>query len=117
MKEHVVRKMGGLIPTEVLSRLHIINDMPVSEDLKRGRFGDALKDLGSEKAQILRLLIAFLSEYGPFETGVIAVVSLPVLMICRCHKKRLTEWRLCWWKNPLPEILSRSSNVWSTDYQ
>ena len=54
--------MGVLIPTEVLSRLHIINDMPVSEDLKRGRFGDALKDLGAEKAQILRLLIAFLTE-------------------------------------------------------
>ena len=62
LKEHVVRKMGVLIPTEVLSRLHIINDMPVSEDLKRGRFGDALKDVGVEKAQIIRLLIAFLTE-------------------------------------------------------
>lgn len=87
--------MGVVIPTEVLSRLHIINDMPVSEDLKRGRFGDALKDLGSEKAQILRLLIAFLSEYGPLETGVTVVVLLLVPMICRCHKKRLAEWRLC----------------------
>src|SRR5271170_6439360 len=54
--------MGFLIPMEVLSRLHIINDMPVSEDLKRGRFGDALKDIGVEKAQILRLLIVFLTE-------------------------------------------------------
>src|SRR5271155_1395324 len=62
LKEHIVRKMDVLIPTEVLSRLHIINDMPVSEDLKRGRFGDALKDVGVEKAQIIRLLIAFLTE-------------------------------------------------------
>jgi hypothetical protein len=60
LKEKVVRKTGVLIPVEVLSRLHIINDMPVSEDLKRGRFGDALKDVGVEKAQIFRLLIALL---------------------------------------------------------
>ena len=28
LKEHVVRKMGVLIPMEVLSRLHIINGTP-----------------------------------------------------------------------------------------
>lgn len=64
-QEHVVKKMGVLIPTEVLSRLHIINDMPVAEELKRGRFGDALKDIGVEKAHILRLLIFFLTECVP----------------------------------------------------
>jgi hypothetical protein len=37
-------------------------DMPVSEDLKRGRFGDALKDIAVEKAQIMRLLIELLTE-------------------------------------------------------
>lgn len=73
MKEHVVRKMGLLIPAEVLSRLHIINgnplldcadiDMPVFEDLKRGRFGDALNNIPAEKARIIRLLIALLVEY------------------------------------------------------
>jgi hypothetical protein len=75
VKEHVVRRMGVLIPTEVVSRLHIINgtlsfvcadeDMPVSEDLKRGRFGDALKDIPLEKAQIVKLLIVLLAEYIP----------------------------------------------------
>jgi hypothetical protein len=72
VKEHVIRKMGVLIPLEVVSRLHIINggffniyantDMPVSEDLKRGRFGDAMKDIVAEKAQIIRLLISLLTE-------------------------------------------------------
>jgi hypothetical protein len=38
------------------------SDMPVSEELKRGRFGDALKDIGDEKAQIIRLLVALLAE-------------------------------------------------------
>jgi len=37
--------------------------MPVSGELKRGRFGDALKDLPDEKTQIIRLLIILLSEY------------------------------------------------------
>jgi hypothetical protein len=41
----------------------LIADMPVSEDLKRGRFGEALKDLGDEKGQIIRLLTVFLAEY------------------------------------------------------
>lgn len=36
--------------------------MPVSEELKCGRFGDALKDIGDEKARIIRLLITLLSE-------------------------------------------------------
>jgi hypothetical protein len=73
----VVRKMGVLIPMEVVSRLHIINgspsfvyadeDMPVSEELKQGRFGDAMKDTPLEKAQIIRLLIILLAEYTPFE--------------------------------------------------
>ena len=39
-------------------------DMPVVEKLKRGRFGDALKDLPEEKARIIRLLVALLAEYG-----------------------------------------------------
>ena len=74
IKEHVVKKMGVLIPLEVVSRLHIINgawcqslaneDMPVSEDLKRGRFGDAMKDIASEKTQIIRLLVVLLTEYA-----------------------------------------------------
>lgn len=74
LKEYVIKKMGPLIPTEVLSRLHIINgtkswsiglnvDMPVVEDLKRGRFGDALKDLPEEKTKIIRLLICLLAGY------------------------------------------------------
>ena|ERR1700694_1669328 len=37
--------------------------MPVSEDVKRERFGDALKDLGVERGQIIRLLTIFLAEY------------------------------------------------------
>jgi hypothetical protein len=40
-------------------------DMPVGEDLKRARFGDALKDLPEEKARIIRLLVALLAEYPP----------------------------------------------------
>ena len=39
-------------------------DVPVVEELKRGRFGDALKDLPEEKARIIRLLVALLAEYG-----------------------------------------------------
>ena len=62
VKEHVIKKLGALLPTETESRLHTINDMPVSEDLKRGRFGDALKDIPTEKAQILRLLVTLVSE-------------------------------------------------------
>jgi len=45
----------------------IDEDMPVFEDLKRGRFGDALKDIAAEKARIIRLLIALLAEYPPLE--------------------------------------------------
>lgn len=41
--------------------------MPVFEDLKRGRFGDALKDIAAEKARIIRLLIALLAECYPME--------------------------------------------------
>jgi hypothetical protein len=41
-------------------------DMPVGEDLKRVRFGDALKDLPEEKARIIRLLAALLAEYASF---------------------------------------------------
>jgi hypothetical protein len=41
----------------------LMEDMPVSEDLKRGRFGDALKGIPVDKAQIVQLLIALLSEY------------------------------------------------------
>jgi hypothetical protein len=72
LKEHVIRKMGGLIPMEILSRLHIINgnilpgfaylDMPVSGDLKRGRFGDALKEIVVDKAHVISLLIQLLKE-------------------------------------------------------
>jgi len=38
--------------------------MPVAEELKRGRFSDALKDLAEEKARIIRLLVSLLAEYG-----------------------------------------------------
>ena len=68
--------MGVLIPMEVVSRLHIINgililrfaneDMPVSDELKMGRFGDALKDIPIEKTQIIKLLIGLLAEYKSF---------------------------------------------------
>jgi hypothetical protein len=44
---------------------NLIVDMPVGEDLKRARFGDALKDLPEEKARIIRLLVALLAEYFP----------------------------------------------------
>jgi len=74
IKEHVIKKLGMLLPTEAESRLHTINgipvflfanvDMPISEDLKRGRFGDALKDIPTEKTQILRLLVTLLTEYN-----------------------------------------------------
>lgn len=46
----------------------INEDMPVFEDLKRGRFGDALKDIAVEKARIVRLLIALLAELVSLET-------------------------------------------------
>lgn len=42
-----------------------MEDMPVFEDLKRGRFGDALKNIADEKVRIIRLLIALLAEYFP----------------------------------------------------
>lgn len=42
-------------------------DMPVSEELKQGRFGDALKEIPLEKAQIIRLLIILLAEYTPLK--------------------------------------------------
>jgi hypothetical protein len=74
MKEIVAKRIGVLIPTEVAARLHIINgipgvdqlmvDMPVADDLKRARFGDALKDISTEKAQIIRLLIILLAEFA-----------------------------------------------------
>jgi hypothetical protein len=38
------------------------SDMPVFDDLKRGRFGDALKNIAVEKARIIRLLLALLAE-------------------------------------------------------
>jgi hypothetical protein len=38
-------------------------DMPVAEDLKRARFGDALKDIAPDKAQMIRLLVVLVSEY------------------------------------------------------
>src|SRR5262245_8767141 len=76
MKEMVIRKIGVLIPPEVVARLHIINgiylpgrpddvdvDMPVAEDLKRARFGDALKDIAADKVQMIRLLVVLVSEY------------------------------------------------------
>ena len=87
--------MGVLIPTEVLSRLHIINDMPVSEDLKRGRFGDALKDVGGDKAQILRLLIALLTEYVFCGRELTIVALSVVLMICQCRRKRSVGLHQC----------------------
>jgi hypothetical protein len=49
-------------------------DMPVVDDLKRGRFGDALKDLPEEKSRITRLLIALLAEYGPLSILLTSVV-------------------------------------------
>jgi hypothetical protein len=48
-----------------LSKVNLILDMPVSEELKRGRFGDALKEIVVEKAQIIRVLVALLTEYAP----------------------------------------------------
>jgi hypothetical protein len=38
--------------------------MPVTDDLKRARFADALKELPTEKAQVLRLLVTLASEYS-----------------------------------------------------
>ena len=35
----------------------------MAEDLKRARFGDALKELTTEKVQVVRLLVILLSEY------------------------------------------------------
>lgn len=43
--------------------------MPVAEDLKRARFGDALKDIATEKSQIIRLLVILLAEYTTSSTG------------------------------------------------
>jgi len=37
-------------------------DMPVVNTLKRERFGDALKNIAVEKARIVRLLFALLTE-------------------------------------------------------
>jgi hypothetical protein len=59
--------------------------MPVSEELKRGRFGEALKGLPLEKAQILRLLIGLLSEFI-ISKSLLMISELECIAVERCEK-------------------------------